>query len=329
MWYTARDSHTTCCCKPQHTICEPIFRRSEKCTNDDAHDRHSTRYCQDAESVSSLFIRFSTKAAAVNYWHGWCRYHHTEQHPCGHAPIFEPDRLTLPPSLLPTPIPFVQDLPPAYSPKNWNDVVKRQVRAAPRSTAMTSPSSAVSTPSLTFSAPSSSFNGPPSTSASSPPSSPPSTVVSGDDNVHNISDLDDDEEPDTLHAGDLEDDLDDDDDETPETLRANYEEMGSGNEAEQRLLDGHVRLRQAEWRERCWRELTLEEEAAVGLLVTAERVAQVMNGAEFGQEMASLPSRRPPAPSLSVKNGVWAPQSQDTKGEPECSPRDSESREAP
>ncbi|KAJ7066676.1 hypothetical protein C8F01DRAFT_1080165 [Mycena amicta] len=34
-------------------------------------------------------------------------------------------------------------------------------------------------------------------------------------------------------------------------------------------------------------------------------------------------------PCLPVKNGVGAPQSQDTKGEPECSPRDSESREAP
>ncbi|KAJ7071610.1 hypothetical protein C8F01DRAFT_1111216 [Mycena amicta] len=303
MWYTPRGSYTTCCCEPQHTICEPIFQRSAKCTNDDAHDRHSTRYwyvvlgyciftrLQDASSVSTLYLRFDTKAAAVNYWHGWCRYHHTQQHPCSHAPIFEPDHLNPAPSLLPRPIRSLAsatDPPPAYSPDKSTDGAKRQ----PWPTTVTSPSSTASTPSSTISFPSSPFFNAPSSTSASPP---PSTIASGDDEntVYNISDEDEDE----------------DDGKTPDTLRAHYEEMSAENKAEREFLNRRIVSLQAQWRARCRRELTKEEEDAVELLVKAERVAELMGGAAFGQKQALIP----PGTSAASSTPLLLPSNNDSE----------------
>ncbi|KAJ7058289.1 hypothetical protein C8F01DRAFT_1150284 [Mycena amicta] len=292
MWYTARVSHTTCCCEPQplgqlhqRRCPRPAFNKILVCRAGLLH-LHSS----DALSVSTLYLRFNTKAAAVNYWHGWCRYHHTQQHPCGHAPIFEPDHLNPAPSLLPTPITSLAsatDPPPAYSPDNSTDGAERQPQAVRRPTAVMSPSSTVSTPSSTISFPSSSFNAP-----SSPSASPPPSTIASDDNegtVYNISDEDD------------EDDEDKDVGETPDTLRAHYEEMSAENKAERGLLKHRLLSLQEQWRARCRRELTKDEEAAVELLVKAERIAELMGGATFGQQQpiphgtstASRPLRLP------------------------------------
>ncbi|KAJ7050770.1 hypothetical protein C8F01DRAFT_1092105 [Mycena amicta] len=171
MWYMPLGGDLSCCCSPTHTICPAIFNRTDSCMDDDAHDSHPNRYCEDAAAASDFWLRFPTKRMAVNYWHGWCRNHHTQTHPCGHAPLFQPTSDKVLPSLFPTASTTSRSLgssnaPPAYS----------ATAARPGTVAI---------PSLT--APPSLH--PPPAHSHSPPSD-----TSSDDSVVDISDGDDEEE---------------------------------------------------------------------------------------------------------------------------------------